>query len=296
MDLDIDLKSLRSFYLLSKFGSLDRAAMHLKLTPAAVSIRLKKLEDTLRVKIFEHRPNRLVLTKKGRILLGEVTHVFDAVSRLHEAVADEADQYSGKLTIILGRDLAILFSAKIAAFIKKYPRLHVTILSKSSAEAISLISAGDIDVGISRLPKIPRGLHKRTLIESKLYLIFPAMHPFANQRKISLAKIAQERLILHAIGQVTRQRVDSVFARQGVAIENFVEVGTCEAILNYVRLGVGVGFVHDNCLPVLRETRIRWQEMTAELGTMDVSIIYKKSVAITPACRALIDALTLPRA
>lgn len=57
----------------------------------------------------------------------------------------------------------------------------------------------------------------------------------------------------------------------------------------------GVGFVHDNCLPMLREKSIRWLEMTPEFGTMDISIIYKKSVAITPACRALIDALTPTR-
>ncbi len=34
----------------------------------------------------------------------------------------------------------------------------------------------------------------------------------------------------------------------------------------------GVGFVHDNCLPMLREKSIRWLEMTPEFGTMDISI------------------------
>lgn len=291
MDLDIDLRNLRSFYLVNKFKGLDRAATHLKLTPAAVSVRLKRLEESLRVRLFEHRPNRLVLTKKGGILLNEVTHVFNALSRLQEAVSNDTDPYSGKLTIIVGKDLATLFSAKIAAFIRKYPRLNVTILSKPSTEAISMISAGDVDVGVTRLPKVPRGLHRKTLIESKLYLIFPATHPFANRRKISLAEIAQSRLILHANGQVTRERVDSTFARHGVELENFVEVVTCEAILNYVRLGVGVGFVHDSCLPAQRDRSILWREMTAEFGTLDVSIVYKRSMVITPACGALIDAL-----
>jgi DNA-binding transcriptional LysR family regulator len=55
----------------------------------------------------------------------------------------------------VGKDLATLFSAKIAAFIRKYPRLNVTILSKPSTEAISMISAGDVDVGVTRLPKVP---------------------------------------------------------------------------------------------------------------------------------------------
>jgi hypothetical protein len=70
-----------------------------------------------------------------------------------------------------------------------------------------------------------------------------------------------------------------------------VEVVTCEAILNYIRLGVGVGFVHHSCLPVQRDRSILWREMTAEFGTLDVSIVYKQSVVITPACGALIDAL-----
>jgi Bacterial regulatory helix-turn-helix protein, lysR family len=60
----MDFRNLRSFYLISKYGTLLKAANYLKITLAAVSVQLKKLEDELRAKLFERHTNKLLLTEK----------------------------------------------------------------------------------------------------------------------------------------------------------------------------------------------------------------------------------------
>jgi DNA-binding transcriptional LysR family regulator len=103
------------------------------------------------------------LTPKGHALLKQAILVFDTLTRMQQTAAEEQNPFSGPVSIALGRDLAIYFARKFAAFSRKYPNVRLTILSKSSDEAASLIVDDVIDIGISRLGKVPRRLQKRTL-------------------------------------------------------------------------------------------------------------------------------------
>jgi DNA-binding transcriptional LysR family regulator len=95
---------------------------------------------------------------------------------------------------------------------------------------------------------------------------------------IELTDISKYRLILHSEGAGTRRLIDEGFARSGVEVSNILEVGTCESIIELVRLGVGVGLVHDMCLPARENKAIRRLEMSEFFSFIEFSIIYKTSV------------------
>jgi DNA-binding transcriptional LysR family regulator len=287
----MNLKQLRAFYFVVKYGSLLKAAGYLKLTPAAISLQLKALEAELRATIFDRAPNKLILTEKGRILLREVNNVFDALTRMQEAVKEGPDTYSGKITLAFGRDQERVFAPVIADFSRKHPELKISIYSKTSAEAISLLLNGDLDLGISSLQKVPRGVQKRKLLDNKLYLIFPRTHSLSKKRNISLAAVADYPLIIHPHSATTRQVIDAGFSKRGIGIETILEVGHCESIIDFVRRGLGVGFVHGTCLPGLKQKNIKWCDMTAEFDGLQLSLIYKNSTIFKPAHRALIEAI-----
>ena len=67
-------------------------------------------------------------------------------------------------------------------------------------------------------------------------------------------------------------------------------IGNCESIVEYVCRGVGIGFVHDICLPKRAEKEIRSRDMRDKVGTVEVAIIYKYSIARQASYQALIDA------
>jgi DNA-binding transcriptional LysR family regulator len=290
----MELKNLRAFYFVGKYGNLPRAANYLKLTSPAISVQLKKLEQELRVKLFDRHPNKLVLTDKGRILLNEVSQILDSLMKLQEVASQAPHVTSEKLTIALGSDLPKLLAPQIAAFSQKHPRLQLTIVSKPS-ETLSLLLAGTVDVAIGWFPQIPRTLQKKTLFNSKLYLIFPANHSLASKKKILLDDVAAFPLILPSSRAAARRVVDSGFYSSGIEIKNVLEVGTCESILEYVRRAIGIGFVHDICLPKDGAKDIRSYDMGTELGTIEVSLVYKESILSQSSYKALIDSLCKPR-
>jgi DNA-binding transcriptional LysR family regulator len=287
----MELEQLRTFYFVAKYGSLPKAANYLKLTAPAISLRLKKFEANLKTKLFERYPNRLELTDKGRLFLREVGHVFEAVDKLQDAIAPRPGSYSGTLTISLGRDLARFFAPQIASFSRGHPLLRITILSRSSPETLPLVSEGSVDFGIGRFLTSPRGLQKRALLDSRIYLVLPKNHPLAKSNKMSLTDISKYRLILHAEGAGTRKLIDAGFTQSGVELSNILEVGTCESIIELVQLGVGVGLVHDICLPTRKNKAVAKFEMSEFFKPIEVSIIFKPSVLSRASCRALMQTL-----
>jgi DNA-binding transcriptional LysR family regulator len=290
----VDLEQLRTFYFVAKYGSLPRAANYLKLTTPAISLRLKKLEGNLKAKLFERYPNRLELTDKGRLFLSEVGHVFEAIEKLEDAIAPRSGSYSGRLTISLGRDLARFFAPQIALFSRKHPLLRITILSRSSPETLPLVLEGRVDFGIGRFMKSTRGLQKKALLDSRIYFIAPKNHPLTRKNRITLTDISGCRLIMHAEGAGTRKLIDDGFAQSGVEVSNILEAGTCESIIELVHLDVGVGLVHDICLPTRTNKAIATFDMSEFFKPIEVSIIYKTSVLSRTPCRALIETLLNP--
>src|SRR5580704_7616640 len=104
----MDLKKLDTFRTVARYESLKRAADLGGLTVPAVSIQIKKLEEELGVKLFEHYPKKLVLTEKGRILLKEANRVFEAVEHAKASVAGSQDGYVGAVSVSLHTDLSKL--------------------------------------------------------------------------------------------------------------------------------------------------------------------------------------------
>jgi DNA-binding transcriptional LysR family regulator len=116
--------------------------------------------------------------------------------------------------------------------------------------------------------KVPPDIQKQSLFISKIHLIVPPQHPLALKKKLSLRDITSYRLILHTSPTPTRKLVDAALYRDGIEVENILEAGTCDTIMEFVELGLGIGFVHDTCL--LRQSRkLQSVDMTADFGSME---------------------------
>lgn len=286
----MDLKKLRAFHFVAKYGSLKMAANYLKLTSPAISLQIKKLERELRVQLFDRYPNKLVLTQTGAVLLKQTGVILDALSKLQDSATKGSDGYSEKLTVAFSSDLPKHFAPRIAAFSQSHPDLRLTILSRYPREAVPLLSDGTIDAAVGWFAKVPPDIQKQSLFTSRMHLIFPPRHPLAHKKKLSFADIASYRLVLHTSPTPTRKLVDAALSRYGLEAEHILEAGTCDTIIEFVELGLGIGFVHDTCL--LRQSRrLQSIDMTSDVGTMEVSVIYRKSAAAKSLHRSLIDAL-----
>ena len=118
------LSALRAFEMTARHRSVGKAADVLRVTPSAVSHRLRALEAALGVTLLRHVNRRLVLTEAGQILLPGLS---DGFARIEAALrALEARSQTGILTISMLSTFAVRwFIPRLPRFQKANPDIQV---------------------------------------------------------------------------------------------------------------------------------------------------------------------------
>src|SRR5687768_2266330 len=75
------LDSLRCFDAAARSASFRAAARSVSLSPAAVSQRIRQLEEQLGAQLFERTPHAVRLTTAGRVLWPRARAVLEAAER-----------------------------------------------------------------------------------------------------------------------------------------------------------------------------------------------------------------------
>lgn len=119
---------LVSFIKTASFGSFTAAAKHLGVTPAAVSKNVQKLEDELRVRLFQRTTRQLSLTEEGQILFERCRDAVDDLEKATSAIADYRSAVVGTLRVscvtTFGRRT---LSPWLPELLARYPQLLVEI-------------------------------------------------------------------------------------------------------------------------------------------------------------------------
>ncbi|MCZ0813423.1 MAG: LysR substrate-binding domain-containing protein [Pseudomonadota bacterium] len=85
---DLPLNGLRAFEVAARQGSFTRAAIELRVTQAAVSQQIRRLEDLLGVTLFNRASTGLVLTGEGAALHPVLTRNLDQIGAMLDRFRD----------------------------------------------------------------------------------------------------------------------------------------------------------------------------------------------------------------
>ena len=164
------LNALRAFEASARLGSFVSAAGELRVSAAAVSQQVRRLEQYLDTALFQRLARGLVLTDRGRDYLPELSAGFDL---LGESTARlRAKGTDGLLTITT---LAAFANGwllpRMHRFRERAPRIDVAL---KTSRAIQDFRRDAIDLAIRFSPGPARGLHGEVLCREEL---FPVASP-----------------------------------------------------------------------------------------------------------------------
>ncbi|HXG53162.1 MAG TPA: LysR family transcriptional regulator [candidate division Zixibacteria bacterium] len=289
----MELKQLKAFLHLSRKGNLGVTASLLRLTPAGVSLRLKRLERELGVKLFERKPNRLLLTGRGRVFSDRLSRIMDDLDAAVAAVRDGREDVPTDIEIAAGSDTAFFLGPHLAQFAKRNPCARVSLLTRSSAEIIESILDGRIHLGVGWFPSIPRDLACVPVLSSSLVAICPKSTSRSSFKLHSIQQIASYPLVVLPHHSTARRVVEEVLARKGLELKVSLEAGGCLAIKQFVRLGLGIGLVHDICVSKDELSYFVMKDLRGVFGQWQVSLVFKKNQQFSPAHESVVRSFLL---
>ena len=94
--MQINLHQLEIFLRVARERSFSKAASKLRISQPSVSIQIKKVEDSLGVKLFERLGRQIYLTRAGAAVLEHVEKLTDLVANLENDVKEFKDITPGK--------------------------------------------------------------------------------------------------------------------------------------------------------------------------------------------------------
>jgi DNA-binding transcriptional LysR family regulator len=143
-NLPIDSMLLRTFAVVAEMQHFTRAAERLNCVQSAVSMQIRRLEDVLRVRLFERRGRGIKLTPEGEILL-RFAH---RMNRMTDEVLVELGRHASSGQVRIGAtDITMCYMPKILeALHARHPMIDVDLHCNRSWEALDALDAGEIDI------------------------------------------------------------------------------------------------------------------------------------------------------
>ena len=241
---NISLRQLEAVREVGKSGTMVKAAQVLCVTPAALTSRVKLLEEDLGCQVFERANGRLRLTEAGK-------EVVAAAARISNVISDLVDSVQGTNGILGGRiRIGVVSTAKyyaprlIAAFIKQHPKVDLRLSIRNRRDIISMLCDYETDISLMGRPPEDFAVKSEPIGPNPHVIIASPEHPLAGKDRISKKELMKQEFIVREEGSGTRNLFDYFF--RGMALPSpkiRIEIGSNETIKQAVMAGLGISLI-----------------------------------------------------
>lgn len=145
MPRNLDMTTLRSFVAVAEVGGVTRAAGILNLTQSAVSMQLKRLEESLDQTLLDRSSRQITLTAEGEQLLGYGRRILALNDEIYTRLTDQS--FEGEITLGVPADIVFPhIPGVLKRFAAEYPRVKVQLISSFTNDLKRLFARGECDL------------------------------------------------------------------------------------------------------------------------------------------------------
>jgi DNA-binding transcriptional LysR family regulator len=236
---------MRVFLAVARLEILSKAARTLNMDPATVGRRILRLEQALGVTLFAKSPQGYGLTRDGARLLSHAQEAEAAMTMGVAGMSDEDDSLRGSIRLGAPDGCAnFVLPLVLERLGRAHPDLQVQVvalprvINLSNREADLVISVSAPQAGRLTVQKI-----------TDYHLSLAAMAPYLEDRpKIETAGDLQDHDIIGYIPDLIFDKELDYLEHLGLDAPRFSS-NSVSVQLNMVRAELGLGVVHDFCLP-----------------------------------------------
>lgn len=240
---DVTLKQLRGLAAIARSGKITAAANELGLTPPAVTLQLKLLEEAAGLALFERSRQGLRLTDAGLYVLAVQARIESALLECSESLSEMKGLSRGRVSVGVISTAKYFAPRAIAAFATAHPRVDVKLTEGNREEIIAALERFDLDIAIMGSPPDTLAVVQQVIGDHPFIIIAPAGHRLAARRRVTLAALANEKFLLREPGSGTRTLMERMFAKHEVVPRVGTEFGSNETIKQAVMAGLGLAFI-----------------------------------------------------
>jgi len=289
---NLTFKQLEAIHEVARNGTVVKAAAALHVTPAALTSRIKLLEEDVGLPLFDRTGNRLRATDAGR----EAVAAAAAAARIERVIADLGDTLDAMKGLHGGRvrfgaiSTAKYFAAElIAAFLRQHEGIDLKLVVGNRAETVESLRNYDIDVAVMGRPPSDFAVESEPFGPHPHVMIAAPEHPLARARRVSKSALATQKFIVREEGSGTRNIFEYFVNAEMIQPPKItVEMSSNETIKQAVMAGLGLSLISAHT--IASEVAARRLVVLKVEGLPIVRqwfVVNRADRELPPACRAL---------
>lgn len=237
------LRHLEIFLKVADTGSMRAAAEELFITQPTVSGSIAELEKECNVLLFERLNKRLYITdagKKLKIYARKMLNLQDEIIRQIASAEDNTPLNIGA-TVTIG-------TCVLPEYISKMEGIKTKVLIDNTAKIEQGILNNTLDIGLVEGRISSDDVIATPFMRDEMMLICREDNRFAKKNGVTLEEIKNEPMIFREENSGTRVVIDEAMEAAGVKVDVLWNCNNTQAILNAVRMGIGVSILSPRLL------------------------------------------------
>lgn len=288
------IRDLEYFVALAETRHFGQAAERCHVTQPTLSMQIAKLEQELGAKLFERDKRRVSLTDAGRQILARAGSILDGVHEIRELARGLTGGLSGPFYLgvipTIGPYLLPHLLPELRAI---YPDVKLYLREDKTDQLVEQLQHSALDAAILSLPLDTRDLDYTVFFREELVAGLPDSHPLARQKRIAMAELAGEPILLLEEGNCMRDQILNICSGSRPADPEGYRASSVESLRQMVSAGMGCTFLPklSTIGPFAASSPIAIRSLHSPTPRRDIALVYRKTYPKVGRLKELAEAL-----
>jgi len=237
------LRQLRAFAAVARHHSFVRAAAELHVTPSAISLQIKELEQAVGLSLFGRSGRAAALTRAGEMLLVDVSRALLALKDAEETLSRLRGAETGVAAVGIVSNANYFMPRLLARFHAAHPNVELRVTVGNREQLVRQLGSREIDLAIMGEPPADTPSRHDLLAPQPFGIVAAPEHPLAAELRIPPSALDGLAFLVRESGSGTRAAMDLFFRAAQIVPARVMELTSNETIKQAVIANMGLAFL-----------------------------------------------------
>ena len=242
----MNIRKLEIFYQTAKCLNMSQVAKDMYISQPAISQCISEIESEIDTKLFDRIGKKLYLTHEGKIFYEYTRRILNIYE---ESIDVLRSSKSNKGHLVIGASTTIgtyIMPHIINKFNKKEKDIEISMIIDNKQNIEELILNNKVDIAFIEGTVSSKEIILKDIWTDELVFISSINHEWNGKEYLDLEDLKNNKFIIREDGSGTRERFEDFLEDKDIEFDSYIELSNLEAILNYVKLNMGV-----SCVPYM---------------------------------------------
>jgi len=272
----MELHQLRYLEAVARTRSFTKAAAECHVTQPTLSHQIGKLEQEMGGPLLRRSRDGAQLTTLGEKMRAHARAILATVESARLDASSLARIVQGRVRLGVIPTVAPYLLPRILTLCRKrHPELVFEISESPTQVLVADLARGELDAIIISPPvDTAHPLHLRPLFEDEFLVALPRGHRLASRRRLRLADLRDEAMILLGDAHCLRGQALDLCRRAGYAPRIAIQSAQLDTVLGLVEAGLGLSLVPASARPSLRHRQVEFRPLGPERASRQIALAW----------------------